>query len=450
MSWSALYPAEADRALLDRAQHPQPVPQPEPSFWSKAGALVSAPYTGFAQGLHETARVAYRVSHWTPDIEPLIDWRKLGVDTDSLAKARRLRDEEVDQSLRSGIEYWKPDPLTGSFASNFLHEGARIVTKAAGYGALGGAPGAAIGTGIDEGATQYLSLRDRGVDPVTATQVGIARGTATAVGIALPIAGATKLQTTGLVALGGPGLFSLEQAASRGILERANYPELATEFNEATQATETSTYTLGSVSIAPKTCCAYVEESRQLRLMAPEFGEMMIRRDLRSTLSTAVDTVALNGSGVSGQPTGVMGTTGIGTFTGASVAYAGVLEAQTDILTANALSEGGAVSFICRPAVALLLANRQGFSDTAPMWTGPLSSGTVAGCPALSTMTMPATTLMAGDFSQLAVAEFGAGLEIRVNPVAVFQAGIVGYGAFLSMDVAVLRPEGFSVATGVS
>lgn len=219
---------------------------------------------------------------------------------------------------------------------------------------------------------------------------------------------------------------------------------------EATQATETATYTFGSISIAQKNVTAYVEESRQLRLMSPELGEMTIRRELRSTLSTALDAASLNGSGLSGEPMGVLNTTGIGTFTGASVAYSGVLEAQTDILGANALNDGSAVSFVCRPAVASLLATRQGFSTNAPLWIGPLWKGQVVGCDGFSTMNIPASTLLAGDFSQLLIAEFGAGLEIRANPYASFQAGIVGYGAVLSVDVCVLRPTGFSVATSVS
>jgi len=218
---------------------------------------------------------------------------------------------------------------------------------------------------------------------------------------------------------------------------------------ESTQAAETASYTFGSIAIAQKTVTAYVEESRQLRLMSPELGEMTIRRELRSTLSTALDAAALQGSGVNGEPTGILNA-GIGTFTGASVAYSGLLEAQTDILTANSLNDGSAVSFVCRPAVASLLAARQGFSTNAPMWTGPLWKGQVAGCDAFSTMNIPATTLLAGDFSQLLIAEFGSGLEIRVNPYANFQAGIVGYGASLNVDVCTLRASGFSVATSVT
>jgi HK97 family phage major capsid protein len=221
---------------------------------------------------------------------------------------------------------------------------------------------------------------------------------------------------------------------------------------ESTPATETTNYDLGSLSIAAHTVACYVESSRQLLKMAPDLAEQLILRDLRRTVGTVVGSVTFNGTGASGQPLGLLNTSGIGTFDGAALAYADLLEAQTDILSANALNEGGEVSFACRPAVASLLANRQGFSTTAPLWLGPLARGRLVECPAFSSMNLPADTLAGGDFSNLLLAEFGAGLEIRVNPYEVtnFKAGIVGFGAFLTMDVAVLHPQSFSVAASVS
>lgn len=219
---------------------------------------------------------------------------------------------------------------------------------------------------------------------------------------------------------------------------------------EATQATETAGYGFGQIVLAPKTATCYTETSRMLRLMAPDLQEFALRREFAATLATTLDAVAVAGSGASGQPTGLLNTAGIGGFTGASLAYAGVLESQTDILTANALGASGEVGYLCRPAVASLLAQRQAFSANEAIWRGPLAAGQVLGCTAYSSMNAPASTLIAGDWSQLLLAEWGPGLEIRVNPYANFQAGITGFSASLTVDVAVLWPTAFSVATGVS
>lgn len=220
MSWSELFPAETERSLLDRAQHPKPLPEVQPSVWSQARTLVSAPYTGFAQGVNQTLRFGARVISAIP-----------GGASEEIRSKNEAIGEAIDQQLRSGADYWMPDRMTSTFASNFLHEGSRILTKVAGYSMAGGLPGAVAGTSADEGVTQYLSLRDRGVDPTTAAKVGGVRAAATAVGVALPAAGATVAQTAALVGLSGPVAFVAEQAASRAILERAQYPDRAAEFD---------------------------------------------------------------------------------------------------------------------------------------------------------------------------------------------------------------------------
>lgn len=220
--------------------------------------------------------------------------------------------------------------------------------------------------------------------------------------------------------------------------------------NESTQASETADFGFGQIALSAKTLTCYVEMSRLLRMMAPDLAEFALRRELSSSMATTVDLAAIAGTGASGQPTGLINTAGIGTFNGASVTYANVLEAQTDILNANALNTAGEVGFLCRPAVAAVLAQRQGFSTTAPIWTGPLAAGQVLGNTAFSSMNSPASTLLAGDWSQLLIAEWGAGLEIRVNPYANFQAAVTGFAASLSIDVALLQASAFSIATSVS
>ena len=220
---------------------------------------------------------------------------------------------------------------------------------------------------------------------------------------------------------------------------------------EQTQAIETNDFSTGQVALTPKTATANVEASRLFQLMASDAGEQMILRELRLGLAAAADAAAFTGTGASGQPTGIINTVGIGTFTGASISYSGLLEAQLDVLNNNALSEGGRVAFVCRPAVAGLLANRQSFSaSTGPCWQGPLAEGTVVGCPAVSTMQLPAATLLAGDFSQLILAEWGSGIDIRVDPYSGFLAGRVGMAASLSIDVSCGWPQAFSVATSIT
>ena len=65
-------------------------------------------------------------------------------------------------------------------------------------------------------------------------------------------------------------------------------------------------------------------------------------------------------------------------------------------------------------------------------------------------MQLPAATLLAGDFSQLLLAEWGSGVDIRVDPYSGFLSGRVGMAASIRVDVSCAWPQAFSVATGVT
>lgn len=165
-------------------------------------------------------------------------------------------DSEAGISLRNVAASYGPDPVTSTTASTILLDGARILTKAGVYTLAGGLPGAVVGTGVDEAATGYNELRAKGVDPTTAAKAGAVRGAAIAAGVALPVAGRTLAQTAGLVAVGGPGLFVAEQATTRAILEAAEYPALARQYDP------TDPVGLGVSLLVPGAVGAAVHRSR--------------------------------------------------------------------------------------------------------------------------------------------------------------------------------------------
>ncbi len=225
--WDGLDQQATDRALDYRARNPSPPPPPNVSGWAQVGEILAAPFKGVGQGTLQTARNANAaagvagVSAINPreDLDGYLEEQALSREGAALA----------DPLLRRSIDRLKPDAQASTTASLVLQDAFRVLTKAGGYAVLGGAPGAIVGTGADEGVTGYLELRDKGVDPATAAQAGAVRGVATAAGVAAPVAGRTVLQSAGIVAATGPGSFMAEQAITRDILERARYPELAAE-----------------------------------------------------------------------------------------------------------------------------------------------------------------------------------------------------------------------------
>lgn len=216
---------------------------------------------------------------------------------------------------------------------------------------------------------------------------------------------------------------------------------------EATAVTE-SQLVLGQIAMTPKTVGAYTEISRQLTLQANPDAETLVMADLAAQVAVDIDAKGINGSGASGQPTGLLNTSGTGSVTGTSIAYAGVIEFQTDVFGANALS--GSSGYLTTGVVAGLLKQRVKWGSTAsPLWDGRLEDGNVDGYRGMASNQVPAGFLIFGDFSQIVIAEWGV-LEVDVNPFANFPAGILGVRAISSVDIAVRYPSAFSIASSVT
>ena len=219
--------------------------------------------------------------------------------------------------------------------------------------------------------------------------------------------------------------------------------------DEATGPTE-SAPTVGKVTLSPKVAGAYVEASHKLLKMGGRVVEAMLSADLKRVVAQLLDTAVIAGTGADGQPTGILTTVGIGTFTGTSLALAGLVEAEADVaLTSGALIDAR-MAWATTPTVAGVLKVRQRFagSDRA-LWEGKLLAGEVEGSPAYASANVPASKILFGDWSTVAIGQGGV-LEVEKNPYANFQAGIPGFRALMTCDVAVRQPGAFSAATGVT
>jgi len=218
---------------------------------------------------------------------------------------------------------------------------------------------------------------------------------------------------------------------------------------EATTITE-SQPTLGQLALSPKNAGGLVDVSRNLLLQATPAVDALVQNDLLRIAAIGIDKAALNGSGSSGEPTGVSATSGIGSVTGTSIAYAGIVEFQTDVGGSNALADG--MAYVTTPAVAGLLKQRQRFSSTdTPLWQGKLIDGEMEGYRAVATNQIASASMMFGDWSQVILASWGS-IEIAVTNAdsTKFQAGISTIRVMLSADVGVRIPAAFSQATSIT
>ena len=218
--------------------------------------------------------------------------------------------------------------------------------------------------------------------------------------------------------------------------------------NEGTQITE-GQQTFVQMALSPKTVGAYTEISRQLLLQSSPAAEAIVNDDLAQVVAIAADLGALEGSGGSGQPTGISGTAGIGSVTGTSLAASGVIEFQTDVASSNVMPQRG--GYVTTPAVAGLLMARPELPTTGTerLWKGNIWDGSLFNFPAMTSNQLTAASMIFGDWQELVIGEWGV-LEVEVNPYANFQAGIIGVRAMYSLDVGVRRPFAFSRATSIT
>ncbi len=218
--------------------------------------------------------------------------------------------------------------------------------------------------------------------------------------------------------------------------------------NEATAITE-SQQTIGQLALAPKTLGAYTELSRLLMLQSTPAAEALVMQDFAKVMALAIDLAVLEGSGASGQPTGISQTGGIGSVTGTSIDLAKCIEFQTDLATGNALATNCA--YVTTPAVAGLMMGRARISstDSATLWKGNVLDGQIEGFRATTTTQVTAASMVFGDFSQVVLGEWGM-LEIALNPYASFATAITGIRAIQTVDVGIRQAGAFSRATSIT
>jgi HK97 family phage major capsid protein len=215
--------------------------------------------------------------------------------------------------------------------------------------------------------------------------------------------------------------------------------------SESTAISE-SNQVFTQIAASPKNVGVYTEISRQLNLQSPALSR--VAADQAKALGNAMDLAALAGSGASGQPLGIIGTSGVGSVTGATLDYADIIEFQSDVLAGKDVDLASA-GYVTTPAVASLLMQRyENASNIFKLWQGNLNRGTMCGIPAMASSQMPAATMIFGCWSGLTFLTWGT-LELEVNPYAGFQAGIIGVRTMASCDVAI-DPSVFSVASSIT
>ena len=233
---------------------------------------------------------------------------------------------------------------------------------------------------------------------------------------------------------------------------------------QAAWATETANASdaataVGGSTLAPKRLAAYMDISKALLHQNPQV-ETAIMTDLNRSVASAVENGAINGSGSSGQPTGLANAAGVGTVASGAASLAKMVEFETDVAVNNA--DVGRLAYVSSVKVRGKLkqvVGNPGVTSTqtgygAPIWT---ADNTINGYPAFATTNCLDTFntnaeggLYFGAWSDMVIGQFGDSVDITIDNFSQALAGSIRLVINSYWDVAVRRGGSFSKCEGIT
>lgn len=223
---------------------------------------------------------------------------------------------------------------------------------------------------------------------------------------------------------------------------------------ENTAPTE-SQQTFGQVTMTPKTVGGYTDISRRLLLQSSIAVESLVQTDLATVLGLAIQQAAINGSGASNQPSGLLTLLAtpavVGGTNGAAPTWANIVALETAIASANA--DVGTMGYLTNAKVRGKLKSTEKFttSNGQPIFengTTPLNGYQTAITNAVpSNLTKGTGTnlsaILFGNWADLMIGMWGS-LDLMVDPYTGSTAGTVRVVALQDVDVAVRNIESFA------
>ena len=221
------------------------------------------------------------------------------------------------------------------------------------------------------------------------------------------------------------------------------------------------------ITLSPKRLAAYIQVSNQLMLQSSNSIDGYVRNWLLNAMAQSLETAAIKGGG-SNEPTGIIANANVNvTFAGGASSNStnanGIAPVWADVVNLmkaveNANGEG--VAYLTNPKVKAALqtiprqasgvegnfiwasggAELNGYNvATSTLVPSNLTKGTSS---ALSAMIF-------GDFSKLALASWGGGMELVVDPFSGATAGLTNVILNSYMDVNLLQPTAFAVCKDI-
>lgn len=205
--------------------------------------------------------------------------------------------------------------------------------------------------------------------------------------------------------------------------------------------------TFGTLALSPKTVAADTNIGMQAIIQSNPSIEALVMADLMAAINLSVDLAAIDGTGSSNQPTGILNTSGIGSVdmsvAGGNLSWANVVELETDVAAANA--DLASMAYLTNATVVgtLKTTKKDAGSGIFLLENGQLNGYNVA-----RSNQVPAATIIFGAFSQLILAFWGA-FDLMVDPYTLSANRKVALRATQLCDIGVRYAGAFSASENI-
>lgn len=191
-----------------------------------------------------------------------------------------------------------------------------------------------------------------------------------------------------------------------------------------------------SVKLQPKRLTAYIDISKQFLVQDSLSAEALIRQDLINAINSKLESTILGSETGANQPSGMFN--GI---TATSVTdFAGVCNLEAAIEDANVIGE---CKYVMSNKAKAAFRN---MAKSAKSTQLVMEGGMIDGTPVLNTSNVEGKNFIYGDFSNLAIGQWGA-IDLTVDPYTKAAQGQVRLVINAYFDAKVLRPEAFAFGT---
>ena len=243
-------------------------------------------------------------------------------------------------------------------------------------------------------------------------------------------------------------------------------PKLATGvaagFVAENGATSEVNATFAQVTMSPKSLGAFTDVSRLLMIQSDPSVEQIVRDDLLNSIAQKIEDVAIEG-GASNEPTGITGTSGIGSVAigtnGGAMTWAKVTDLVKEVEVDNAAINANTLAYLTNPKVKSHLAStaKVASTDSVMLLDAPWNS--LYGYNMAVTNNVPSdltkgsgtglSAMIYGDFSQLMIGFFSTP-DVLIDPYTGGSSGAVRIRVIQEVDVAVRHAQSFAACLDIN